>query len=181
MQATVLRLLTEWLKGSTGGVLTKLKAMTSATVLDKDGDARPLSVGFIGNESEDEEVAQGYDPPSLPAIYVTEDGPMAMAGEVTTTYRDTLPGQGMPVAIRVVQEDFDTVAAVQARGYLLRAIMQSLEDWLANGNEASRTRSGVQVMWADTFTMGPWEEELGSARVTAAIVVNLQLRDTEVT
>lgn len=180
MQFVAIRLMTDWFKGTTGGLETKLEAMVPATVLDKDGDFRPLKIGFIGNDSEDEAVAQFYEPPAYPAIYVNEDGPMGMTGEVTTTFRDTLPGEGLPVAIRIIQRDFDTVAAVQARGYILRAIMQSLEDWLSNVNEASRSRSGVQVMWADTFRMGPWEEDVGGAKVTAVIVVTLQLRDCEV-
>ena len=173
--------MTDWFKGEAGGIATKLNAMTPETTLDSAEDYRPLEVGFIGNESEDEEVSLSYEPPGYPAIYVTEDGPMGMSGEVPTNFRDTLPGEGLPVAIRIIQHDFDTVAAVQARGYLLRAIMQSLEDWLSNANEASRTRSGLQVMWADNFRMGPWDEGIGgAAKVTAAIVVTLQLRDCEV-
>ena len=181
MQFIALRLMTDWFKGSTGGLDVKLAAMVPETVRDKDGDFIPTSVGFIGNDSEDECVAQFYEPPSYPAIYITEDGSMGMQGEVTTNFRDTLLGEGLPVAVRIIQQEFDTVAAIQARGYLLRAIMQSLEDWLSNANEASRIRSGVQVMWADHLRMGPWEEEVGEeAKVTSALVVTLQLRDCEV-
>ena len=135
MQHIALRLLTEWLKRDSGGVDDKLKGILSTgsnPTLDSEDDAHPLEVGFIGSEADDEVVAEFRDPPDLPALYVSEDGQMGMAGETfTDTHRDTLSGEGLPVAIRILQQNDDTVAAVVRRmkdlGVLSSAIGNAME------------------------------------------------------
>jgi hypothetical protein len=173
MQLEVLRLVTDRLRDPVLGVNAKLEAIPR----DLPSDYDPPAVAFIGDETRDEVVAEFKEPPALPAIYVMEDGPVAVQGETPDgRHADTLEGAGVAVAIRYLDRNANTVELVQARNYVLRAIVRSVRSLLG---EDGVTRNGIQMIAAERFDYGKWRESVGEAAVRAAVTVLFMVRDTD--
>jgi len=170
----IVRMVTDQLRDPDQGV----EAMLATLTPDLETDIIPAVVPFIGDATRDLEVADGHDPPATPALYVTEDGPLAVEGEVRTNdHRDSLPGAGVAIAIRLVEANSNTVEAVQARTYILRAVVKSLTLLLDNAGDAAVYRNGIELVSCERMEFGRWAEKLNEARVGAALVALFVYRD----
>lgn len=170
----IVRMVTDQLRDPLIGV----EAMLATLTPDLETDIIPVHIPFIGDETRDAEVADGQDPPALPALYVTEDGPLTVEGEVhTNDHRDSLPGSGVLIAIRFVEGNSNTIEAVQARTYVMRAVVKSLRVMLDNAGAAGVLRNGIELVSCDRMEYGRWQEKLNEARVGAALVCQFVYRD----
>lgn len=168
-------MVSDHLRDSELGVEAQLLTLTR----DRDTDTLPERVPFIGNEADDACVADGQDPPATPALYIVEGfTPLVLDGEVHTgDQRDTVPGSGVAVVIGLVEANANTIQAVQARTYLLRAVRKSLRLMLDNAGAAGVYRNGQELITCERMTVGRWAETLGEARITAAIECLFAYRD----
>lgn len=154
-------------------------AMLALLERDLPSDDLPVSVPYIGDETRDQIVAAGQGPPALPALYVTEDGPFAVDGEVRTEdHRDTIPGNGVAVAIRYLEANSNTIQAVQARSYVLRAVVKVLKRLLDNAGFEDTLRNGISLESCEQISWGQWSEKVGEARVGGALVCLFRARDS---
>lgn len=170
----IVRMVTDHLKDPEVGVEAMLEGLTA----DLETDVIPQFVPFIGDETRDAEVADGHDPPATPALYVTEDGPLAVEGEVRTNdHRDSLGGSGVALAIRLVEANSNTVEAAQARTYIMRAIVKSLTVLLDNAGQSQVLRNGIELVSCERMEYGRFVEKLKEARVGAALVCLFVYRD----
>lgn len=155
-----------------------MEAMLATLTADLDGDVIPQAIAFIGDETRDPEVADGQDPPGTPALYVTEGGPMAVEGEVRTNdHRDSVDGSGVAIVIGLVEANANTIEAVQARTYILRACIKSLTLLLDNTGAAGVYRNNIEVVSCDRMEYGRWVETLHQSRISAALVCLFRYRD----
>lgn len=170
----IVRMVTDQLRDPVEGV----EAMLATLTADLPTDVIPQFVPYVMDETRDLEVADGHDPPGTPALYVTEDGPLAVEGEVRTNdHRDSLPGAGVALAIRLVEANSNTVEVVQARTYIMRAVVKSLTLLLDNAGGSRVIRNGIELVSCERMEFGRWQEKLGEARVGAALVCLFVYRD----
>ena len=179
MQLWLIRIITAALKDDVIGV----NAMLATIPKDAPDDWKP-DVAFIGDETSDEVVARDQDAPNYPALYVTENDPLAMEGEAqTNTHRDSLTGQGPGFAIELLLANADTIKAVQARGYILRAVVRTLKRLLDNssnleGADPEATRRGdIELVNGERITYGKWQRAAGNQKVVGMVHLLCKGRD----
>lgn len=161
---------TDFLMDPVNGVNAQLRRITLLA-----DDDRPAAIDFIGDEFRDDCVARAQTPPSTPALYVMRDGPVVLQGDVQTVYRY---GDGpVGLAVRLFTIDPTTTEAARAVEYYLRAIVRSLAVWLTNEQEAARDLNDIQVLGCDRVVWSPMKESIGSAMVTGAVALSLNVRD----
>jgi hypothetical protein len=176
MHLELVRMVTDRLADAALGVNAMLQTLARDEPTDVDPAA--LAVLFIGDETRDLHVAELREPPATPAIYVAEDGPLAVEGEVfTDTHRDTLPGAGVPIAVRLILRGTNTVELVQARCYYMRATVKSLKTLLDNASAGATERNGISLEGCESFTYGRWSEQIGNAKTAGAVVMVVKGRD----
>lgn len=171
-----IRMTSDWLKDATHGVNAELDALQAGVDMDAT-DPAMLAVAVIRNPTEDADAAAWQAPIELPAIDVREDGPVAADGEVATVYRDAA---SVALAIRYFATAAEEDVAVQQTMTALRAIVRSLAKFLQDTPEAeaARSRNGILILGCTTLTFGRWHEGVGDAKVTGAVGITLQVRDT---
>lgn len=171
----LVRMVADHLKDPDLGV----EAMLATLTKDRDSDVIPLVVPFIGNEADDLCVADEQDPPATPALYITEGfAPLALEGEVhTNDHRDSLPGSGLSVVIGFVEANANTIQSVQARTYILRAVLKSLRRMLDNAGAAGVFRNDQELVSCDRITVGRMSMTLQQARIAAAMECLFVTRD----
>ncbi len=170
MMLESIRMLTDWLAdGSVNGVNEKLG------VIEYDGeDTAPVDVAFFGDDTRSEEVALRQEPPSYPAIYVTEDAPWTMDGEVNTIIRRS---ENLTIAIRYILRSHDKWTARRDTYYTLRAIVASVKELMDPANLAARTRDNVCIESAEEISQLIVHEAVGDGTVTGAVVVTFRVID----
>lgn len=165
-----IRIISDWLNSDVKGFNDVVKDIPCD--LDDVNLRKPCA--FIADSSRDDRVARMDDPPSVPALYVTSDGPLNAEGEVKTIYRDS---DTTSVAIRYVMKGCDTAAANAQVMYALRAVVRSLRELMRNENAPSRTRNGIYIESCLNLTFGRVEEGAGSSVVAGAVVAVFKVRD----
>jgi hypothetical protein len=110
----------------------------------------------------------------LPALAVSIYRPAEVDGEIETTDRDGT----FDVMVEHIVENADSELATQHGGYVMRAVLCTLDWFHKNENVDMRTRNGVvlsvctrrfiQPVWA------PWES---GPVVTTALIATYQVRD----
>ena len=174
MIAQAVRIHTAWLKNVTHGVNAQLARLVTESLLD--GDPVPPDVVFIGDQFDDRVVSKWADPPSKPALYVSEDLPESFAQV------DQRPGQTrgiVPVGIRYFTAHQDPDRAMRDTSHTLRAIWRSLNVLFANAQQAARARAGIYVEGYETIHMGELIETVGNSQVTGGVVVRCRVVDTK--
>jgi hypothetical protein len=170
MMLETIRIVTDWVQDATDGVNANLDT------IDYDGsDTAPDDVAYFGDDTRDEIVALRKDPPKYPAIYVTEDAPWTMEGEVNTICRRA---EDITIAIRYLIRAHDRYSGRRDTYYTLRAVVASVKELMDNANLASRTRDNVCIESAESISQLIVHEAVGEATVTGAVVVTFRVIDT---
>jgi len=139
------------------------------------GDPWPPEVQYIGDTTRHDPAADWDTPPKLPALYVAPSAPGSFQGEVPTVFRD---GEA-EVAIWYVSKDPSPADSVRDTLYTLRAVVQTLAEWLSNDHAADRQRNNVQVIQAVSLNWGLTFEPIGDRGATGAVTLRVSLRDQE--
>lgn len=137
------------------------------------GDSQPTVLAAVYDETRDDCVASRNDPPNTPCLYLVQDSPMTLAGEVETQVRDS---DDAVLAIRYLTTSYDTAQGIQDTSYTLRAVVKSLRA-LTQASSAERTRNSVCLLAIHDIVFVPITEAVGDSHVTGALVVTLEVRD----
>lgn len=181
MRLEVVRMVADWLRDPTNGV----NAQIPNVPLDE-GDEMPPLIPVV--ESEDGEapaiydatrhewVARRQDPPNLPCLYITTEGPVDLNGEeMTGTYNDT--ETGMVVAVRYLVAEADLQKGIAAGEYTLRAVKRAMKVFMAQEHDADRTRNFICIYALDRVSYHPVVEGVGQSRVAGALTLEFNVRD----
>lgn len=168
----VLTMLTDWLQAD---VNARLESVPRLTLGGDTPDPTPAPLAFIADEFRDDRVAEAKAPPRTPALYVTRNGALSLAGEAMTDSVDS--DAPLSVAVRLLHDAPNTAAGARAVEYYLRAVINSARAWCANENAAARALDGVLVQQCRRALWTPWSEDVGECRVTGVVVLELDVRD----
>lgn len=181
MRLEVVRMVADWLRDPTNGVNAQIPGVPR-----DEGDEQPPEMPVV--ESEDGEspaiydatrhewVARRQDPPNLPCLYITTEGPVDLHGEeLTNNYRDT--ESPMVVAVRYLVAETDLHKGIAAGEYTLRAALRSIKALMAQENDSARTRNLVCVYALDRASYHPVTEAVGNSRVAGALTLEFSVRD----
>lgn len=164
-----IRMVTDWLQDATDGVNAKIAAIP----LDA-GDSAPPGIALFADDTRDEVVALRQEPQKYPAIYVTEDAPWTMEGEVATDIRRATE---LTLAIRYIVRVHDKFSGRRDTYYTLRAIVASIKELMENANLAARTRNQVCIEALLEITQLIVHEGVGEGTVTGAVVLTMRVLD----
>lgn len=140
------------------------------------GDAPLKPVLYVGNEFEDDRVAQAEPPPKSPALYVLWDAPAAVTPELATnTHRDY---EGLVISVRVMLEKPSHDAkAMRTLDYYGRAVIRCLRALLDNSEAPERELLGIELVAATGLTFTPFQDDAPGDILSGAVLVTLFLRD----
>lgn len=174
MDMELIRLIADHLKDDALGVNAQLESLD----LDDDDDYRPQEVGIF-DETRDRCAREKDTPNTVPALYVHLEGIYGMKGDTiaSNVARDSEAG-GIPIGLRWIDRDADTVRGFQGRSYGVRAVLKSLERLATLQGETSQ-RNNVELISIQSITVGPWREKIGNFEASTAILVVCQARDNK--
>lgn len=134
------------------------------------------AVAYVGNEFEDDRVAQAEAPPKTPALYVLWDAPANVTAELATnTHRDF---EGLVVSVRVLLErSTHDAKAMRDLDYYGRAVIRCLRALLDNDQAPQREMLGVELVGATGLTFSPFQDDAPGDILSGAVIVTLFLRD----
>lgn len=144
-----------------------------STVPRDGGDPEPAALEGVYDETRDDFVAAREDPPVSPSLYVIQDAPFTLEGEVQTQIRRA---EGYVLAIWYLTHNWDTALGVQAASYTLRAVVKSLRA-LTEADSSTRTRNKICLEEIDDLLMVPVVEAVGESSVLGGIMATLTVRD----
>jgi hypothetical protein len=140
------------------------------------GDPEPTHIVKVKDVTRDEDAAKETMGLDWPILVVTADLPAQAEGEVGTIYRDAA---SVPVRILYVTGDADAAQAVREGLYVTRAIVKTIRELMRNENRSMATRNGIVVMATNSVTWGQLIQELPEGMITAQVVADYQVRDTQ--
>ena len=172
-----MRIIKDWLDDSSNGVNAELAAMTSDD-LDTD-DTVPPDVETIIDESRDGNAALKLVPQdmTLPALLIFQSEAFTIPIGV---------GQGKikatvgPIAIAYAVRKSDPAEGKEDAFYTMDAVYRSINN-LFIGNDATRTRAGIQLVNLRNLDLAPMDDQVGDATLTLALIIRFQVHDTRPT
>ncbi len=172
-----MRIIRDWLNDPTDGVNAELAAMT-ADDLDTN-DTVPPDVATIIDESRDGNAALKSLPVDLttPALVIFQAEAFTLPIGLSQGKIDATVG---PIAIAYATRNSAPAVGKEDAFYTLDAAYRSINN-LFVGNEATRTRAGIQLLNLRNLELAPMEEEVGDAVLTLALITRYQVRDTRPT
>lgn len=172
-----MRIIKDWLDDATDGVNAELAAMT-ADDLDTN-DTVPPDVATIIDESRDGNAALKNLPADVttPALIIFQAEGFTVSRGLSQGKIDAQVG---PIAIAYATRNSDPAAGKEDAFYTMDAAYRSLNN-LFVGNEATRTRAGIQLMNLRDTDLLPMDQEVGDAWLTLALITRFQVRDTRPT
>ena len=171
-----MRIIKDWLDGD-NGVNAELAAMTSDD-LDTN-DTVPPDVETIIDESRDGNAALKLVPQdmTLPALMIFQSEAFVIPIGV---------GQGKikatvgPIAIAYAVRTSEPAAGKEDAFYTMDAVYRSINN-LFDGNDATRTRAGIQLVNLRNLDLAPMDDQVGDATLTLALIIRFQVHDTRPT
>ena len=172
-----MRIIKDWLDDATNGVNAELAAMT-ADDLDTN-DTVPANVATIIDESRDGNAALKTLPADVttPALIIFQAEAFTLPIGLSQGKIDATVG---PIAIAYATRSSDPALGKEDAFYTMDAAYRSLNNLFA-GNEATRTRAGIQLMNLRNLELAPMDEAVGDAWLTLALITRFQVRDTRPT
>ena len=171
-----MRIIKDWLDGASG-VNAELAAMTSDD-LDTN-DTVPPDVETIIDESRDGNAALKLVPQdmTLPALLIFQSEAFAIPIGVSQGKIKATVG---PIAIAYAVRTSEPAAGKEDAFYTMDAVYRSINN-LFIGNEATRTRAGIQLVNLRNLDLAPMDEQIGDATLTLALIIRFQVHDTRPT
>lgn len=172
-----MRIIKDWLDDVADGVNAELAAMT-ADDLDTN-DTVPPDVATIIDESRDGNAALKNLPADVttPALIIFQAEAFTLPIGLNQGKTDATVG---PIAIAYATRSSDPATGKEDAFYTMDAAYRSLNN-LFVGNEATRTRAGIQLLNLSNLELAPMEEEVGDAVLTLALITRFHVRDTRPT
>jgi hypothetical protein len=138
------------------------------------GDASPPSIMTYADETRNAIVASGRYPTSLPSLVVTVDGNTKLNSETHSDVRDADVG----LIIRYIQSNVNAATGNRDAHYTIRAVIQSVANYMKSSNVSSRVRNGIQVIECISMELVPLYEPIEDAVCTGALKLVFRVRDT---
>lgn len=172
-----MRIIKDWLDDGTDGVNAELAAMT-ADDLDTN-DTVPPDVATIIDESRDGNAALKLVPQdmTLPALLIFQSEAFAIPIGVSQGKIKATVG---PIVIAYAVRTSAPAAGKEDAFYTMDAVYRSINN-LFIGNEATRTRAGIQLVNLRNLDLAPMEDQVGDATLTLALIIRFQVHDTRPT
>ena len=172
-----MRIIKDWLDDATNGVNAELAAMTTDD-LDT-SDTVPPDVETIIDESRDGNAALKLVPQdmTLPALLIFQSEAFVIPIGVSQGKIKATVG---PIAIAYAVRKSDPAAGNEDAFYTMDAVYRSINN-LFDGNEATRTRAGIQLVNLRNLDLAPMEDQVGDATLTLALIIRFQVHDTRPT
>ena len=171
------RIIADWLGRASLGRTDGLNYHLALVDIDAT-DTVPADIKWIGDETRDDRVAQGEDPPKTPAVYVTSDGPFVIDGEIVPN-QDVRDLNEVRIAVRYLLPSNHGANAVRDAYYSVRAIMKSIAQLMLNDNVDDRTRNQFVLQEITSTVGGAVREGIGDFMVTSAVVFTFRARDLD--
>ncbi len=130
----------------------------------------PPMVRDIVNETEHPEVANRLDPQNTPALYVMVDAPLLMDGGDPMQLKQNI--QDLPVSIRYVTREVDSVRVRVEAMYTIRAVVKTLTRLNRNEYLALRQRNQITLEAIKDIAVLEIQEDVGDAVSVIGLVVN---------
>ena len=172
-----MRIIRDWLNDGSNGVNAELAAMT-ADDLDTN-DTVPANVATIIDESRDGNAALKSLPADLatPALVIFQAEAFTLPIGLSQGKIEATVG---PIAIAYAIRSSNAAAGKEDAFYTMDAVYRSLNN-LFVGNDATRTRAGIQLVNLRNIELAPMDEEVGDATLTLALIIRFQVHDTRPT
>ena len=141
------------------------------------GVSRPPAVADIVDEGTDIEVANMLGPQNTPALYVMLDDMIQMAPEDPNQVKQQIID--LPIAIRYMTRNVDSVTLRQEAMLTLRAVIKTLIRLDRNENADKRDLNGIFLIAMTNLTALDIRESVGDAMAVGAVVVTYQAENTD--
>jgi hypothetical protein len=167
------RMVTDWWADEQYGINAQLARVSTDLQLD-DGDQPLPLVKKVLDPTRDLAAAREQAPADWPVVLVRQWAP---------AHLDQLASQGLiqggvDVSGAYVTRQEDGPAATYAALYTLRAMVRSLEDLMAPGNQGARQRGGVHILEIGPVDWDEVEIALADGHISGLVVATCQVRDT---
>lgn len=168
MLLETLRMVTDALNSATYGVNTKLSGLS----IDS-GDSIPTSLAAIVDQTRSQDVAVGRYPAEFPCLVVSLNGDTQLNGFLYSDVRDG----NVSVVIRYITQAENMATGVSEGFYVLRAVQQTLADFVSNDQAADRSRNNVQILEMTELVHRQMFENIDDANVVGALQTTFKVRD----
>lgn len=176
MIVEVIRLLADALAHEGYGVNAKIQSLD----IYSDHD-RPRAIRRVLDITRNDEVMTGNLGIDWPLLIVPNAAEVVLEGEITTTKRDTGSGEGVRAWVAYMSEAsrMETRAGMMEALYTLRAVQQTVGEWLDNANILDRQSHNVTVRDCLSMRVAPGVALLETSElvVGGAIQLDLECRD----
>jgi hypothetical protein len=168
MLLETIRMVTDALNSSVYGVNTKLAGLSIDST-----DSVPTSLAAIVDETRSDEVAVGRTPNTYPLLAVTLDGDTSLNGFLFSEIRDG----SVTLVIRYITESQNAAVGNSEAFYVLRAVQQTLADFVSNDNASDRVRNNVLILEMTELQHVNMFENINDALVVGALKPTFRVRD----
>lgn len=179
MHLEVIRMIVDALTDSTTGVQKQLDTVPK--------DPEDVSITITApvkylDPTRDDQTALTGSQLDFPILLVSADEPAEADGDTHTINVHHRQADAMPIAIRMINREADSAAAVRDALYCERAVVRAIRQWLILPNDdAKRKRNGISVISCPSLRYGPVDEIIGKPEdkleVMMAVRLGLVVRD----
>jgi len=141
------------------------------------GISAPPDVVDIVDEVTNIEVAEKLQPQNTPAIYVVLDDPIIMGSMEQNGAKQMITD--LPIAIRYITRNVDTVSLRQQTMLTLRAIVKSLVRLDQHAYESLRELNQINLIGMTNLATMEIREGIGDAMAVGAVIVTYQAENLD--